>query len=45
MSKKTRRRLDAALKANIAPEALRHEATVAEIGKFRSFVSVNERKQ
>ena len=31
MSKKTRRRLDAALKAKIALEALRNEATVAEL--------------
>ena len=31
MSKKTRRRLDSALKAKIALEALRNEATVAEL--------------
>jgi hypothetical protein len=31
MSKKTRRWLDAALKAKLALEALRHEATVAEL--------------
>ena len=31
MGKKTRRRLDAALKAKIALEALRNEATVAEL--------------
>jgi transposase len=31
MSKKTRRRLDAALKAKVALEALRNEATIAEL--------------
>ena len=31
MSKKTRRRLDAALKAKVALEAVRNEATVAEL--------------
>src|SRR6516225_10817362 len=31
MSKKTTRRLDAGLKAKVALEALRHEATVAEL--------------
>ena len=31
MSKKTRRRLDAALKAKVALEALRNEATTAEL--------------
>lgn len=31
MSKKTRRRFDAALKAKVALEALRNEATIAEL--------------
>ena len=31
MSKKTRRRLDAALKAKVALEAVRNEATIAEL--------------
>jgi transposase len=31
MSKKTRRRLDAGLKAKVALEALRNEATIAEL--------------
>ena len=31
MSKKTRRRLDAALKAKVALEALRNEATIADL--------------
>ena len=31
MSKKTRRRLDAQLKAKVALEALRNEATIAEL--------------
>jgi transposase len=31
MSKKTRRRLDAGLKAKVTLEALRHEATIAEL--------------
>lgn len=31
MSKKTRRRLDAGLKAKVALEALRNQATVAEL--------------
>ena len=31
MSKKTRRRLDAELKAKVALEALRNEATIAEL--------------
>ena len=36
MSKKTRRRLDAELKAKVALEALRNEATIAELAvKFR----------
>jgi transposase len=31
MSKQTRRRLDAALKAKVALEALRNEATIADL--------------
>ena len=36
MSKKSRRRLDAALKSKVALEALRNEATIAELaGKYQ----------
>ncbi len=36
MSKKTRRRLAARLKAKVAPETLRNEATIADLaGKYQ----------
>ena len=39
MSKKTRRRLDATLKAKVALEALRNEATVAALPRWRPSIS------